>query len=69
MSLLKNCTGEDHYLQAVICRSRDGLSANEKKENFALNDNDNYLLQMNFFLALIFQLMEGLVHPPHWYPG
>ena len=29
-----------HYLQAVICRSHGGLSANEKEETFALNDNN-----------------------------
>ena len=28
--------------EAVICRSRGGLSANEKKEKFASNDNTNY---------------------------
>ena len=28
-----------HYLLAVICGSRGGLSANEKKEKFASNDN------------------------------
>ena len=27
-------------LYAVICTSRGGLSANEKEEQFALNDND-----------------------------
>ena len=31
-----------HYLWAVICRSRGGLSANEKDETFALNDNNRY---------------------------
>ena len=28
--------------EAVICRSRGGFSANEKKEKFASNDNTNY---------------------------
>ena len=28
--------------QTIICRSRGGLSANEKKEKFASNDNTNY---------------------------
>ena len=28
--------------EAAICRSRGGLSANEKKEKFASNDNTNY---------------------------
>ena len=35
----QHCTCADHYLLAVICRSRGGLSANEKKEKFASNDN------------------------------
>ena len=26
----------------IVCRSRGGLSANEKEEQFALNDNKNY---------------------------
>ena len=30
-----------NYAQAVICRSRGGLSVNEKKEKFASNDNIN----------------------------
>ena len=29
----------EHYLQAVICRSRERLSANEKKEKKVSNDN------------------------------
>ena len=28
--------------QTIICRSRGGLSANEKKEKFASNDDNNY---------------------------
>ena len=29
-----------HYLQAVICRSHGGFSANEKEETFASNNNN-----------------------------
>ena len=35
----RHCTRGDHYLYAVTCRSRDALSANEKEEQFASNDN------------------------------
>ena len=35
----RHCTRGDHYLYAVICRSRDALSANEKEEKFASIDN------------------------------
>ena len=39
----RHCTWADHYLQAVIfSRSRGGLSANEREEKFALNDNCSY---------------------------
>ena len=31
------CAWADHYLEAVICRSSDRLSANRKKEKFASN--------------------------------
>ena len=37
-----HCAWADHYLYAVICRSRDGLSANEKKEKFASNGSQQY---------------------------
>ena len=33
---------------AVICRSRGGLSANEKKEKFASNDNNDYVVYWFF---------------------
>ena len=33
------CAWADHYLEAVICRSSDRLSANKKKEKFVSNDN------------------------------
>ena len=32
------CESADHYLQAVICRSRGGLSANKKEEKLVTND-------------------------------
>ena len=32
----------DHFLWAVICRSRGGLSTNGREEKFALNDNMKY---------------------------
>ena len=38
----RHCAWADHYLQAVIRRSRGGLSANEKEEKFASNDNVSY---------------------------
>ena len=38
----QHCAWAHHYLQAVICRSRGGLSANEKEETFASNDNNFY---------------------------
>ena len=37
-----HCAWADHYLYAIICRSRDGLSANEKKEKFASNGSQQY---------------------------
>ena len=33
---------QNTYLWAVICRSRGGLSANEKEGQSTLNDNNNY---------------------------
>ena len=34
----RHCAWADHYLLAVICRSRGELSADEKEENFPTND-------------------------------
>ena len=39
----RHCAWADHYLSAVICRSRGGLSANEKEEKFASNDNNIWI--------------------------
>ena len=35
----RHCAWGEHYLLAVICRSRGALSANEKEEKFSTNDN------------------------------
>ena len=35
----RHCTRGDHYLYVVIYRSRDALSASEKEEQFASNEN------------------------------
>ena len=35
----RRCARADHYLYAFICMSRGGLSAYEKEEKFASNDN------------------------------
>ena len=35
----RHCIRGDHYLYVVICRTRDALSASEKEEKFASNDN------------------------------
>ena len=37
-----HCARADHHLKADICRSRGGLSANEKKEKFASNNKISY---------------------------
>ena len=34
----RHCERADHYLQAVICRSRGGLSADKKEEKLVAND-------------------------------
>ena len=41
-TLMDGIAHKQTYLWAVICRSRGGLSANEKKEKFASNDILNY---------------------------
>ena len=33
--------------QTIICRTRVGISANEKEEKFATNDNNNYWMLEN----------------------
>ena len=38
-----SCAWADHYLWAVICRSRDEFSANEKEETFASNNKVGYI--------------------------
>ena len=43
----RHCAWVDHYLKAVICRSRGELSANEKKGKFASIDNSYYLASRN----------------------
>ena len=55
----RHCTWADHYLQAVICRSRGGLLTNEKKEKFASNDNVDYLpvkIKLTYILACLLDL-------------
>ena len=44
----RHCAQADHCLLAVICRSRGGLSANEKKEKFASNDKCSFCLVCMF---------------------
>ena len=46
------CAGADHYLKAVLCRSRGGLPANEKDEQFASNDNMLFCLFIFSFVKL-----------------
>ena len=53
----RHCTWADHYLQAVICRSRGGLLTNEKKEKFASNDNKGYYIQQHCF-SVRFKIMR-----------
>ena len=51
-------------MSAVICRSRGGLSANEKKEKFASNDNFYSLLSVlsihTFYTAMASEIRESL---------
>ena len=47
-----HCAWEDHYLLAVIGRSRGGLLANEKKKKFAMNDNINYCSVISFYFSV-----------------
>ena len=47
-------------LQAVICRSLGRLSANEKKEKFASNDN-NYL-SLNHWIMQFIRALIGLAN-------
>ena len=48
----RHCARSDYYLQAVICRSLGGLSANEKEEKFASNHNDSYE-RVNFYKQVL----------------
>ena len=57
-----NCTWADHYLWAVICRSRGGLLVNENEENFASNDNN---LQWTFTILLVVSFISFTF----WYLG
>ena len=56
------------YLQAVICRSRGGLSANEKEETFAANDNYNFVFCFSFYVDCYY---DGILHEhgERWSPG
>ena len=57
-----NCRWADHYLWAVICRSRGGLLVNENEENFASNDNN---LQWTFTILLVVSFISFTF----WYLG
>ena len=49
-SIIRSQTQLDRiaHEQTIICRSRGGLSANEKKEKFASNDNNDYVVYWFF---------------------
>ena len=48
----RHCAWAGHYLYAVICGSRGGLSANEKKEKFASNGKSSSVLVCLLFYVL-----------------
>ena len=59
-----------HYLQAVICRSHGGLSANEKEETFASNDKSiylhfHYLFGFGFGFSINSPILRN-IQPPPW---
>ena len=39
--------------QTIICRTRVGISANEKEEKFATNDNNNYCIYFSRLKVII----------------